>query len=352
MKTHKIAVVISFLLGGAAGALVYAQFGANHSAPVGATQQQMGSVSFTATTRGELTQASPVNLNDGSRYAAFSLIPEQSGLLRIEQSGPLSGYMTVLDSEYERLQSASYSNDVYLWFDEESDDAMTLIVSGYDATSYGPFRLRTEWLTVQNEGELNDGETINGFLNHGPNQYSVLIEEAGMYQIDMRSSAFDSYLRLRGQGVEHTDDDGGEGLDARLVVILQPGEYQLFATTPYGDGRDMQGQYSLEMQNLGDMGDYQQGGSVEVGQSIRGFLTDSFFDYQFTLEEERQVRIDLTSDAFDTYLELEGPSVSLFDDDGGAGTNSMLNERLPAGEYRIRVRPYSTGHGLFELSVR
>lgn len=350
MKTQKIAVIVSFLLGGAVGALVYAQWPTSADAS-GEVSRSLDAVSFSGTTRGEITQSSAVNLNDGSRYAAFSLKPTQSGLLRIEQSGPLNGYLTVLNSEYEPVQSAAY-HDLYLWFDEQPDEALTLVVSGYDGNSYGPFRLRTEWLSVQNSGELIEDESLDGFLNNGPNQYSIRIEEQGMYQFDMRSSSFDSYLRLRGPGGEYTDDDSGDGLDARLIVLLEPGEYELTATTPYGDGQDTRGQYNLEMQYLNGMDEYQQGGDIQIGQRIQGFLTGSYIDYQFTLNDSQAVRIDLTSDTFDTYLELEGPGLSLFNDDGGTGTNSMLNETLPGGYYELRVRAYSSGQGPFELYIR
>ncbi len=75
--------------------------------------------------------------------------------------------------------------------------------------------------------------------------------------------------------------------------------------------------------------------------------------YQLHLSEDRAIEIDVRSDNFDTVVDLRGAGVFLTDDDGGEGTNSRLyTDVLQAGNYTIRVYPYSSGTGEFELTVR
>lgn len=84
-----------------------------------------------------------------------------------------------------------------------------------------------------------------------------------------------------------------------------------------------------------------------------------YTDYRLNLRQGQSVRIDLTSNDFDAYLELYrggqklgDPLVS--DDDGGPeGTNSRLKFTADqAGEYVVRVRPFmGVEGGSYRLSV-
>lgn len=352
MKGSKIAVVLSFLLGGAAGAVAYSCFGPVSEPTVKTSRTaDFQSVSLTQTTRGELTQTSPVNFKDGSRYQIFSIQPDQTGALTVLQEGALNAHMILMNDHHEVLQT-SYDGELIYYVADASADELILVVSGADAHSYGPFRLRTEWLDMVNDGPLPVNQQIQGYLNGAPNQYELVIEDEGMYQIGMSSSAFDSFLRIEGSGISESDDDSGLGLDAQLTLVLQPGEYQVTALTHYGNARDAFGTYTLEVNELNSMANYQQGGVIELGHQIRGFLQGGQMTYQLVLEEDTQVHITANSVVFDTVLEVQGHEVTLFDDDGGEGTNSMLYEYLPAGEYTILVRPFASGHGEFSLQVR
>ncbi|RUO31565.1 hypothetical protein CWE12_00770 [Aliidiomarina sedimenti] len=352
MKTSKLAIVVSFILGGVAGAVAYNYLGAfSDGSSAFRSADRFPTLSMSETTRGELTQASSINLKDGSRYQAFILRPDQTGLLRIEQEGALDAQMVLLNEDREVVQTSS-EGELFSYFESTPEQTLTLIVSGLDFSSYGPFRLNTEWLEVINEGELTFEDSIQGYLSGAPNQYQLVVEEAGMYQIDMSTSLFDSYLRIEGNGVNATDDDSGSSLNARLSVMLEPGEYTVTATTPYGDASDTFGTFNLQATKLNGMDDYQQGGSVELGQRVMGFLQNGSMNYTLTVEEDSQVRIALNSDAFDTVLEVQGGDVTLYDDDGGTGTNSLISEQLPAGEYSILVRGFSSGQGAFTLDIQ
>ena len=79
--------------------------------------------------------------------------------------------------------------------------------------------------------------------------------------------------------------------------------------------------------------------------------------YQFTLDLETEVTIDLSS-SIDTYLFLlegknENASVVTRDDDGGAGRNSRIIRILPSGTYTIEATTYmaaQTGNFVMRVS--
>jgi hypothetical protein len=74
-----------------------------------------------------------------------------------------------------------------------------------------------------------------------------------------------------------------------------------------------------------------------------------------TLEVSEQARyaIALSSDSFDTVLEITGSGVSRQDDDGGDGTNSLIDTILAPGTYTLRVTAFGSddASGLYTLSV-
>lgn len=79
-------------------------------------------------------------------------------------------------------------------------------------------------------------------------------------------------------------------------------------------------------------------------------------DYVVELKEGDQVAIDLTSDDFDTIVDLladDGTTVGENDDGPDGTTNSLLFARITdSGRYIIRVRAFGeTGSGKFLLKV-
>ena len=73
------------------------------------------------------------------------------------------------------------------------------------------------------------------------------IERAGSYVIDMQSDDIDSSLELLHNGASLAeDDDGGDGLNARIVELLQPGTYTIRARALYNYGGS-EGSYRISI---------------------------------------------------------------------------------------------------------
>ena len=92
-------------------------------------------------------------------------------------------------------------------------------------------------------GVLKVGEPRQALMLRGitSDSYQLNIRQAGHYVIDMTSPTFDTYLVLRknGQTVAEDDDSGGD-LNARLEVQLEPGEYEVSATSLGSYDQDME----------------------------------------------------------------------------------------------------------------
>ncbi|MCH8498973.1 MAG: hypothetical protein LAT63_10875 [Marinobacter sp.] len=100
-------------------------------------------------------------------------------------------------------------------------------------------------MDITESRELSASSNITALMRALPDVYTLTIEEEGVYQIDMRSTNFDSYLELDGpDGFHVEDDDGGVNLDARIAEHLKPGTYILTASG-LGGGT---GVYTLSVQ--------------------------------------------------------------------------------------------------------
>ena len=206
--------------------------------------------------------------------------------------------------------------------------------------------------------------------------YSFTLEEETQVTIEL-DSGVDPYLLLREgdarSGVflhENDDIEAGTNLNSRLTATLAAGTYTIEATTY--DPRETS-DFTLKISGLG--GDGETGTTPDgCGQTI---TTDGTTDgiwatgcesavsgrgyaryYTFTLDQERQVTIDLES-TLDTFLYLRDGEASSgaarhFNDDveSGVDLNSRISASLAAGTYTIEATTYAASEaGTFTLTV-
>ncbi|HEY0598608.1 PPC domain-containing protein [Brevundimonas sp.] len=216
--------------------------------------------------------------------------------------------------------------------------------------------------TVNGDLSSRDPETEDGLAYDA---FSFRARRGDRFALSLDSEAFDPLLRVgRMQGgdfveLAQNDDGPDSGLNSRLVFAApEDGEY-LIRVTPLTAADT--GAYSLRLQEGPPPVAAQ---SIAIGDSIEGQLTEtdgkSDSDipadaYRFEGREGQRIRIEMSSDDFDTYLELfDDNRVSLEqDDDGGAeGTNSRLVFTLPrTGPYIVEARAFSAATGDYSLSI-
>lgn len=216
--------------------------------------------------------------------------------------------------------------------------------------------------TVQGELGDDDAETDDGAAYE---DWTFTGRQGDRVQIGLDSEAFDPVVRVgrivNGVFTElgMNDDGGDSGLNSRLIFALPEAGTYVIRATPLSAGST--GAYSL---TLSEGPAPIQATAIRIGDTVRGELTDDdglsaneehADAYRFSGKEGQRVRIDMTSTAFDTYLELfDENQVSLAtDDDGGPeGTNSRLIFTLPRdGSYVIEARAFSDARGRYSLAI-
>ncbi len=299
-------------------------------------------------TRGEITSAGELNGNDGSRYLRYIISLEEGTLVEVSLSGALQGLVALYDDQLQFLDSA----EVVRYRVEEGGDYM-VVVSGADARSYGPFTVNSRTVELSDTDTLAVGAPVDGWLGDSARELTLTIEEAGMYQIEMRSDEFDAYLELAGAGGYYREDDDSAGnLDARISDFLAPGEYTVTARSAFGNGS---GLFTLtaEPRELPGNGELRNDGSVSPNETLSGWFSGQDLRYQLDVEEAGMYQIDMNSSDIDAYLVLEG-SNGYFreDDDSGDNLDARIVDFLAPGRYQLTARTaYGNDSGLFTLSV-
>ncbi len=204
--------------------------------------------------------------------------------------------------------------------------------------------------TTLNSGEFTDTYVYNGTAGETIN-------------VALSSNEFDPYLMLRGPGGTSLDnDDLAEGnYNSGITATLpETGAYRLIATS-YAPNET--GAYTLTVDTQGRAAT-QRTSTLIPGQPATGNLApglphrgdgEHYQEWSFQGTAGESITLDMTSDAFDTYLELTMPNgAQQFNDDiERLNTNSRINATLPAnGTYTVRASSYAPGEvGQYRLSL-
>jgi hypothetical protein len=211
------------------------------------------------------------------------------------------------------------------------------------------------------DGTLSSGEYVDEYEFEGsPGQH---------VSIDLRSTAFDTYLILRDPADEQTEnddaDDGGVGHSSLEVDLTESGTHRVLVTS-YETGET--GAYVLtidpsaaERRTAPSRRDIT---TLTVGSPVRGeldsadakFQAGEYHDtYVFDGARGDTVHLELSSSAFDTYLGVVTPSggeIANDDFEGDAG-RSVIELTLPeAGRYRVHATSYAAAEtGAYRLAL-
>ncbi len=310
------------------------------------------SLALNGEANGEITSASPINYSDGTRSQLFSLQLNAGQAVALKLDGPLDGSLSVFlrDSLVSRTESGENGNTT-LSMRADKAGQYVVAVSGSNARAFGPYQLSAAPIATYDGKPLTAGRRITDWLQGQDKSFTLQVEQAGLYTIDLESDEFDARLTLSGNGVNMEDDDGGNRLNSRLIAPLKPGTYTLTAA----GFSDATGAFYLGVQRA-DMPEglvFEDGAALPVDGSASSFLTpDVTRSFVLTLPERRRVQFDATSRDFDTLLTVQGGDLTLSDDDGaGNGTNSRLTQVLDAGEYNVSVRSVNGRGGVFQLAT-
>lgn len=200
--------------------------------------------------------------------------------------------------------------------------------------------------------------------NSDAHTYRFEVEVVGQIRIDLMSSEADSHVYLLDEdGIRISDDDdsGASGLNARIERQLQPGVYQVEATTTGGRSWGP-ADFNLTVMRLAGceptiLGALTPGEALTATGYWSNETCDSIFltghpsnYFTFSLPQGARVRVDLVSETGDPILVLApvpvltGAAIGkvLFNDDSSGTRNSRLEQFLPAEVYAIEASTYRT----------
>ena len=249
-------------------------------------------------------------------------------------------------------------------------DAGTYMVVVYGTPStFGGYTLivepdNTEPVSIGTLGEtFRDTSGIDG---QGQRRiYEFSLDTAATVTIDMMrpgDEGIDSYLELQTAAGEEIarDDDGGEGLNARLTETLEPGAYRVIAR---GYSNSSTGDFILAV-SLGSApaeGPEQQErqqGAIGLFESRSGNIPGAGVRDSWTITIDHRTPVAIHMDAasgsgLDAYLALRNQAGTELqtNDDGGEGRNSLIATTLDPGEYTIVAYSFGSTSGDYVLRV-
>lgn len=299
-------------------------------------------------------RVSPLALYDGSEIRVGSTITDWADSARriplvIERDGV---YAVRMDSEEFDTLLRLEGNGVSLTNDDaEGSNSLvtaqlapgryTVIADGYGGSIDGQYRLAVSerelpaGVTVATDGVLQPGTDVTALHQGAQVSYRLQVPSRQLATITMRSSDLDSMLALEGSDVLLQDDDSGGGLDARIVSVLEPGDYSVRASS-YNDGA---GLFTLSAE-LADVPADIGGGTLAIGQPRDVRLMAGATDrYSVRIPRNGSYRIEMQStDGVDSHLRLlrDGQPVAQ-DDDSGGGLDARIDETLQAGDYILEA---------------
>jgi len=235
---------------------------------------------------------------------------------------------------------------------------------------------RTLVLGALEAGSLTADDVVSA-EGHRVQAWTLRAAPGDRVRVDLRSDDFDALLFLLGPGLGSgaRDDDGGEGVDARLCFTVSVGgEYRVVAAARGGG----EGRYTLQAAEQGagegsgcpegrarrevtEIADLPtEGRTLAVGRSGSGVLgvTDPYLSgspAQAWAVEGRAgepFSVDMISEDFDPFLLMAGPGLAewLEDDDGGGACNARIQLTFPAdGSYRLVASSLGGATGAYRL---
>jgi hypothetical protein len=322
--------------------------------------QEMGSLNYGQTVGGTLTGYG------GHRWTFFGNAGDVITISMVSES--FDTYLELHDASLTMLTSnddgGGYTNSLISNYRLPTTGQYGIVARSFGTDSRGSYGLTLELSgsgsrqpitppRTNTTGMIGYGETINGtFYNETCQDWTFYGASNDTVQISLQSSNFDTYLYLYdayGNLIEE-NDDGGNGTNSQIIRMLTSGNTYTIGVCAYG-GSTTTGAYTLSLLYAGASG-----GQQTPLETRTGYLTPNTYDtWTFDAMTGETVTIAMSSNDFDTYLELYAPNGTLFamDDDSGGNLNALIQSVvLPdTGTYIIRLKAFSGGSGSYTATM-
>ena len=314
----------------------------------------------------------PIAAYDGKPLAAGQRITDwlqeasQNYTLQVDKPGL---YTINLESDAFDSQLQLSGNTISLEDDDGGNGTNSRLVAPLQPGSYtlttssfssakGAFYLDVQQADLPDGLVFEDGSnlpldgSVSGFVGSDQTRSFVLrLPEPRRVQLAANSRDMDTYLSLQGPDFTLSDDDGGDGTNARLTQVLDPGEYNISVRAADNRGGVFQLTTSTTPAANGTTRP-----ELQLERETSGQLAAGAHDL-YTLQIPRKGRyaISLTgSNGLDGMITLmrDGEEVAS-QDDGEDSLDPNLEVELEPGRYVLMAHSYdATASGGYRLLVR
>lgn len=321
---------------------------------------------------------------DGPYQDRWTVTARAGQRLRVDMhSSDFDSYLVLLGPDGGTLASdddgGAEGNDASLGLRAPTAGTYTVLATSYgDNVRSGAYRLSVveetgDFAEPGVAAQLRSGQTREGRLESGDgtgrrgleDRFTFEARQGQLARIDVVAPGFDSYAMLFFNGAPvDSNDDGGEGNNARLMTVL-PGTGTYTVAVSQFSQSGSGGRYSVSLNISEAPPGAGQIERITMGQRVSGRLEagdrprsgGGYQDvWEFDGREGQDVQVEMHSGEFDSFLELRddvGAQVAE-DDDSGEGNDALIITRLPrTGRFRIIARSYGEHEtaGFYELSL-
>lgn len=326
--------------------------------------------------RGEFGRSAPVNPRAGTHYQTYHVDIESDELVLISaRSDDFATALTLYSPDGTMLQTASSVDDWGYQLERSriirqtvTAGTYTLVVSAEAPGEVGQYVLELEHL--HEDAELAVPGEAQGYLAGGTGRthpytgatmrvYPFSLDEAVTLDLQLASEDFDAFLTLVDANTQEQlaeNDDWGGSTDSRILIALEAGDYELWAT---GFFEDSTGLFTLsasereieEVSALGDDG-MLNGVLTDSRRPVPGAVGMTGNPHALTVEEPIVLDVQMLSYDLDPYLFILDANDDIVgeDDDSAGSLNARLLMPLEPGEYTVWASSFSeSGRGDYQL---
>ncbi|MCZ6862127.1 MAG: tyrosinase family protein [Alphaproteobacteria bacterium] len=299
-----------------------------------------------------------VELSAPGDEQGFRIFVREAGRYRIEKQGPTDVVMALHGPDSWEPVTQNGGPGTVASVADLNPGTYFVVFRHADSSGTGRFSLslqQEDRIVVDSVPVLLtvDGSPVQAFIAEGGevDVYRFTVHTPGRHTIETEG-ATDVVMGLFGPDDRNDlvtqNDDGGQGLNARISRRLTAGTYHIEVRhyAPIGIGR-----YRISVRTDTVPTELEVDGP-EIQANIGAANESDLYTFRTTTPGIYMIE---TSGLIDTYLTLYGPdndtTVIAQDDDGGPGLLSRIEQPLGAGRYYVRARHYSP-FGTGSYSVR
>ena len=175
----------------------------------------------------------------------YSVHPQAAGIVYVQTSGDTDTYLEVYDAFRSYIDEDDDSGEGYnasIAIVVEAGKTYFFRVDGFDNDVSGPYSIQAEFEPIP---ALPFGTWVSGFLSEGGVYLYYVVPSANGFVTVETSGGIDTYLEAFDafDNFIDSDDDSGEGNNARLEIAVEAGRTYFFRLD--GFNADVSGPYNI-----------------------------------------------------------------------------------------------------------